>query len=239
MHWRSFDRQPPTRLVAGVFFQDEKRILTWSGGTTRIWETATGKQIGRSLQHKEDVNGAVFSQDEKRILTWSGDATARIWDAATGKQIGPSLQHENYVRGAVFFQNEKRILTWSGDGTTRIWDAATGKQIGPSLQHEDWFIGAVFSRDEKRILTWSSDRTARIWDVPGDLDFPKDKFMLQVEALTGTRYDPDTRQITVIPPDEFYEIQKEYLDFAHEHAKTCQYKRQNVYLRFFPDTEEK
>lgn len=63
------------------------------------------------------------------------------------------------------------------------------------LKHEGVVKEAVFSKDETRILTWSFDRTARLWDVPGDLDFPQEYFSLQVEALTGTRFDPITRQM--------------------------------------------
>jgi hypothetical protein len=69
--------------------------------------------------------------------------------------------------------------------------------------------------------------------VPGDLDFPNDKYVLQVQTLTGTKFDPITSQISVIAIDEWRKLQKEWLVFAREHAKTCQYKRHNVYLRFW------
>jgi WD40 repeat protein len=223
-------------VEGAVFSKNETKILTWCRNTiVRLWGASTGKQFGSSLTYRGFVNGAVFSKDETRILTWSSDNTARLWDTSMGRQIGPSLTHSGSVEGAVFSKDETRILTWSNDNTARLWDASTGRQIGPSLTHEGFVNGAVFSKDETRILTWSFDKTARLWDVPGDLDYPHDKFVLQVEALTGSRFNPDTRQITVIPLDEFYKIQKEYISFAREHAKTCKYKRQNVYLQFFPD----
>jgi len=107
------------------------------------------------------------------------------------------------------------------------------------LKHEGVVKEAVFSKDETRILTWSFDRTARLWDVPGDLDFPQEYFSLQVEALTGTRFDPITRQIRCLPPDEFNEIQKKWLEIASEHAKVCKYPRQNMYLRLCPEARKK
>ena len=67
-------------IVRGaVFSRDEKRILTFSNDkTARLWDAATGKQVGPSLTHEDIVRGAVFSRDEKRILTFSNDKTARL-----------------------------------------------------------------------------------------------------------------------------------------------------------------
>ena len=77
--------------------KDETRILTWSTDrTARLWNAATGAQIGPALTHDGSVSGAVFSQDEARILTWSTDRTARLWNAATGAQIGPGT-HDTTV----------------------------------------------------------------------------------------------------------------------------------------------
>ena len=101
-------------------------------------------------------------------------------------------------------------------------------------------LGVLFSLlMKKRILTWSYDGNVRLWDVPGDLDFPSEKYILQTQALTGTRFDPVLRQITVIPVEEWRALQKEYLEFAQEHAQACEYLRQNVYLRFWGKVDRK
>jgi WD40 repeat protein len=63
-----------------LFTSDGRRILTWSDDhTARLWDAATGRQIGPALQHRDTVNGAQFNRDESRILTWSDDKTARVW----------------------------------------------------------------------------------------------------------------------------------------------------------------
>jgi WD40 repeat protein len=49
--------------------------------TARVWDAATGKQMGVLLGHDEPVNSAAFSPDGSRIVTTSFDNTARIWDA--------------------------------------------------------------------------------------------------------------------------------------------------------------
>ena len=61
---------------------NERRILSWSNGNTlRLWDAATGQQIGPAMKHDDQVNGAVLTKDERRILSWSSDNTLRLWDA--------------------------------------------------------------------------------------------------------------------------------------------------------------
>jgi WD40 repeat protein len=70
-------------------------ILSWSWDhTVRLWDEATGRQIGPAMMHADDVTGALLSRDETRILSWSVDHTVRLWDPATGRQIGPAMTHD-------------------------------------------------------------------------------------------------------------------------------------------------
>lgn len=75
-------------LAGATFSKDETRILTWGGDhTARLWNAATGAQVGAALQHEGFVNGAAFSNDENRILTWS-NVTATIWDVSSAMGEG-------------------------------------------------------------------------------------------------------------------------------------------------------
>jgi WD40 repeat protein len=147
--------------------RDETRILSWSGvdKTARLWDVATGRQIGPSMTHDSWVAGALLNRDESRILSWSRDHTVRLWDVATGRQIGPAMTQDDWVNGALLSRDETRILSWSADNTVRLWDVATGRQIGPAMTHDGSVGGALLSRDETRILSWSADNTVRLWDV--------------------------------------------------------------------------
>jgi WD40 repeat protein len=159
-----------------VFSADQRRILSWSDDSTaRLWDVATGAQVGPALKHEDEgrfsaISGAIFSADQRRILTWSQYGTARLWDVATGAQVGPALKHGDEdrvsaVSGVIFSADQRRILTWSEDGTAKLWDVATGAQVGPSPMSDNSVSGAVFSADQRRILTWGQHRTARLWDA--------------------------------------------------------------------------
>ncbi|MEZ6030889.1 MAG: TIR domain-containing protein [Hyphomonadaceae bacterium] len=152
-------------IRGGALSPDGGRVLTWSDDTAKLWDVATGKQVGHDLLHAGQLLGAAFSRNGALILTWRADRTARLWDAATGKQIGPAVQHEYDIFGAAFSLDETRFLTWSEDATVRLWDVATGKQIGSAFYNDSTVSAAAFSQDETRILIWSDDNTARLWDV--------------------------------------------------------------------------
>ena len=155
--------------ASGEFSPDAKRIISSSRDrTVRLWDSGTGKPIGKPLTgHEDAVWIAAFSPDGKRIVTASRDNTVRLWDGETGKPIGtPLTGHEDAVWSAAFSPDGKRILTASRDRTARLWDGETGNPISePLTDHEDAVLSAAFSPDGKRMVTASRDRTARVWEI--------------------------------------------------------------------------
>jgi hypothetical protein len=181
-------------IRGAILTRDERRILSWSADeqTLRLWDAATGQQIGRTMRHEDWVKGALLTKDERRILSWSDDKTLRLWDAATGQQIGLTMNHEGRVSGALLTKNEKRILSWSEeDGTMRLRDAATGRQIGPTMRHE-YVHGVLLTNNEHRILSWSWNGTFRLWDVAtGEQIGPA----MEQQGGEGARLTSDERRV--------------------------------------------
>ncbi|KAJ8690991.1 hypothetical protein PTI98_010607 [Pleurotus ostreatus] len=136
--------------------------------TIRIWDAATGQQVGDALTGHEDcVTSVAFSPDGAQIASGSYDKTIRIWDAAKGQQVGDALTgHEHWVNSVAFSPDGAQIVSGSSDETIRIWDAATGQQVGDALTgHEHWVNSVAFSPDGAQIVSGSSDETIRIWDA--------------------------------------------------------------------------
>jgi len=60
--------------------QDGSAIVTASSDRkARLWDTATGKQLGPSMLHREGVSDAEFAPDGTNVLTGSWDGAARLW----------------------------------------------------------------------------------------------------------------------------------------------------------------
>ena len=62
---------------------DGRHVVSGSRDTTvRIWDVATGSQVGEPLRgHSGHVNSVAFSPDSKRVISGSDDGTVRIWNA--------------------------------------------------------------------------------------------------------------------------------------------------------------
>src|SRR5262249_14403447 len=67
-----------TRLV-----ENESRVLSWAlDKSVRLWDVATGYQIGPTMWHSESVYGAFVMRDQTRVLSWSGDKNMQLWNIA-------------------------------------------------------------------------------------------------------------------------------------------------------------
>jgi WD40 repeat protein/serine/threonine protein kinase len=153
-------------LISASYSPDGRLIVTASADrTARVWETTTGKPVGKPLRHDAPVNSAVFSPDGKWIVTASDDGSARVWDWTIGKSMGEPMRHDGRVNSAVFSPDGKWVVTASDDGTARLWDGVTGKPVEQPLRHDGFVFSAGFSPDGKWVVTSSSDQTTRIWEA--------------------------------------------------------------------------
>jgi WD40 repeat protein/serine/threonine protein kinase len=146
-----------------AFRPDGKVVVTGgSDGAVRLWDVATGKQLGPVLRHKKAVTCVAFSPDGRIVLTGCLDGTARLGEVATGKPIAV-LTFKNGVSAAAFSPDGKTFLVTIDDATCRLGETATGKVFGQPLQHEAVIYAAVFSPNGQTVLTGSADGSARLW----------------------------------------------------------------------------
>ncbi|MHB1422278.1 MAG: beta-propeller domain-containing protein [Gemmataceae bacterium] len=157
-----------------AFSPDGQRVLTvCQDRCARIWDIATGKQIGSAFPHAAALVQASFSLNGQRVLTASMDGTARVWMApplspprAGGIKGGvtPLLKHGSAVRGASLSPDGGYVLTIGEDRSVRVWDTNKGETAGPALRHAEAVTDAVFSPDGRYVLTTCADGAVRLWD---------------------------------------------------------------------------
>jgi WD40 repeat protein len=173
-------RQIP--LVNCLAFAPDGKTLASGGGdeTARLWDVATGRQVGLFKGHKQNANrpgfipigcmisGVAFSTDGKTLATASyDDNDALLWDVATGKECARLRGHKGGVHVIAFSPAGKTVVTGGAfyDGSVRVWDAATGKQLAQAPGHTHGVYDLAVSKDGRLLASGGADGAVRLWDA--------------------------------------------------------------------------
>jgi WD40 repeat protein len=159
--------------VLSVAFSPNGRLIATGSadGTARLWDAATGLQLGAPFVHQpgakgDDVRHVSFSPDSRRILTVGGNRFARVFDATRHAEVFPGgLNNITLISSARFSHDGKRIATAGSSEIVRLWDAATGEQLAP-LEGTGQVNDLAFSPDDTLLGTaGTNDTLARVWNL--------------------------------------------------------------------------
>src|SRR5262249_32877766 len=139
-------------------------------GDTRIYDTASRRQVAVLAAGDMAVDSAAFSPDGRRIVTagltadWTG--VARIWDVAAPHKGRVFARGTEEIQTAAFSQDGREIVTSTPD-TAVIWDTRSGQRrvtikLPKSVIQGNPFakiLGARLSPDGKWVLTFDYNAT--------------------------------------------------------------------------------
>jgi len=147
-----------------AFSSDGKQIVSGSRDkTVRLWDLATGEQVGELKGHRDKVNSVAFSPDGKQIVSGTVGGQVLVWDSATGEQVGELKGHSCRVYSVAFSPDGAEIVSGGDDATVRIWDSATGEQLQELTGPVDAAYSVAFSPDGSKIVSGGEDRVVRVW----------------------------------------------------------------------------
>jgi RNA polymerase sigma factor (sigma-70 family) len=124
----------------------------------KIWDFATGKQVGPALHHMEYISGIDFSPDGKTVLIGSNlrkpDETRtgviRLWDVATGKETATLRAHNGKVNSVTFTRDGKTFASGAWDGSVKLWQLAADPDADDQwLKSEDGVLALHVSAFDK------------------------------------------------------------------------------------------
>jgi WD40 repeat protein len=186
--WRAGNGEPIATLehdhevYALAFSPDGKVLLTVSarlspgkarrdGGLIQLWDSRTGKSIGRAWRAQEELERLSFRPDGKEILAIQTDR-AVTWDVATGKQRHVFAHpHSGRVKVAAWSPDGKHVLTAGGAGgrnvglgLLHIWDAETGQPACAPVLHPHDVESLALSPDGRTAVTGCLGNV-RLWKL--------------------------------------------------------------------------
>ncbi|MEK7474782.1 MAG: ATPase, T2SS/T4P/T4SS family [Candidatus Coatesbacteria bacterium] len=138
-------------------------LKSGDGKTTRVFDLATGSQVGSDMRHDSIVRYVHYGQDGEGILVITEDGKVRLWDPRTGRAEGRAFSC-GQILALIRAEDGWRALE-GRPGSLRIWDAKRGVAVGRDL----WMQGGLTSVSAYpgggRLLTGCNDGSVQLWDL--------------------------------------------------------------------------
>jgi hypothetical protein len=122
VRWQTETRGESLHAVA--FSPDGKLVVT-GGGAVRLWEAATGKDLGKFEEGKGLI---AFSADGKTLATCGPDRAVILWEVATRKPRRRFAGHD--VSCLAFAPDGRTLATGGHDTLVMAWDVTGRMQNG-------------------------------------------------------------------------------------------------------------
>ena len=120
-----------------------KNLKVEAVGQVKLWDVATGQEIGLLQGHGRAVDKVAFSRDGKFLATAGTDNTIKIWDLAAKRDLITLTGHTSNI-DSIDFSPDGRLLASAGDdGSTFLWDAKTGEHLLTMISLDDggeWMV---------------------------------------------------------------------------------------------------
>jgi WD40 repeat protein/DNA-binding SARP family transcriptional activator len=115
--------------LGGAFSPDGKTLATSSlDGEVRLWDVATGRQVGKVLSVGSSVAGSLAFSPDGGILAVAASegqsGTVRLFDVATGEQIGTPFTLSVPLVRLTFSPDGKTLSAVASGGAITRWDVA-------------------------------------------------------------------------------------------------------------------
>ena len=183
--WDPVDGRPqhilsqPEAVMSLAYFPDGKYLAVNGGSpgsmTQRItiWDCATGRQSGPSLEGVGLVYAVNVSPDNGHVLAEDTSGKIGIWNVRTRQYERSYDGPGQHVWCLQFSPDGQRFLSAGNTFGVQLWPwhADRFPELKTPLQEfpEAWVVGfsnrATFSYDGQRLITGGREHTVKIWDA--------------------------------------------------------------------------
>jgi WD40 repeat protein len=178
--------------------RDHSRLLVTGDQGAALWEPATGRQIGGTLDPGLRILFGGFSADGKCFVTGAADGTAQVRDSASASPVGTTIRQKEKVEYADFSPDGLRLVTGSVDLSysplgASVWNVETGRLLAGPLMHRDGVHLVAFSPDGHLVASAGEDAALRVWDAATGK--PRTPPVMQRSRAVTLSFSPDSRML--------------------------------------------
>jgi len=146
---------------------DGSRLASAGGdNSVRLWDAATGDEIGHFVGHSSQVNAVAFHPEGKELASCGRDAVICFWDVESGEEA---------AKIAVDTPDSLYTLAYSKDGATllaggtaKIWRSYQREDLSGVLTvrgHNDTIYALRYNPAGSRVATIDYSGKLFIWDA--------------------------------------------------------------------------
>ncbi|NKB67317.1 MAG: hypothetical protein GKR89_09680 [Candidatus Latescibacteria bacterium] len=131
-------------LAATLAFSPDGRVLAAGSQRTlagkpeyaaRLWDIASGAQIGYLPGHTDRIESINFSADGSLLVTAGRDSTVRLWAWDSGQPVAVFRGHQAPVGTAAFSPDDLTIASVDWQGQILLWD---WNQASTAVEPTSW-----------------------------------------------------------------------------------------------------
>ena len=114
-----------SQVCSLAWTSDQKKIITGTETSIRIFDTATWHQIAILEGHTYYVDSLSLFQNDRLLASGSCRGAARLWNLDTNLPVGPPIQHKGQVYRVAISADGKQLVTGCNDNNAYEWDIHT------------------------------------------------------------------------------------------------------------------
>jgi WD40 repeat protein len=131
--------------------------------TIRLWDVATGKELGQFPGFHGAISSVAFSPDGSMLASASEDHRIRLWSIGTQTLLRQLTGHQGSVKCVVFSPCSGVLASGAEDQTLRLWDAAKGEEVAKYRVPKGGITSLAISADGEQLLSGGTDQVIRLW----------------------------------------------------------------------------
>jgi WD40 repeat protein len=160
-------------ITALAFSPDGKTLASaagWEESDIRLWDVASGNDIGKLDGHTSCANSLVFWPDGNKLASSSADQTIRTWDIPSRQCLDVLRGHRHEVWRLALLPDNQTLISACKDGTVCVWDTSVNHPRPARITLADNVAAWRFTSDSRSVVTLNYDGKVTRWSGVGFQD---------------------------------------------------------------------